>query len=107
MRAEAVEANGNGCSAGGAGTSSLGVASDRNASNECDEWTRSLRNGRLGQNRASTVFRIEQWSSTRSGPLPAGTQGDTTKVGTRTPYGVATVAGTSKAVVFVAPVPPA
>ena len=63
-----------------------GAASVRNASNDCDALTRSLRNGfSLPRKRASTVFRIEQWSSARLGPLPRIVQGETTKVGTRTP----------------------
>ena len=81
-----ASSGGNGASAGGTGTPRRGAASVRYASNERDTLTRSLRNGALWpQKRARIVFRIEQWSSTMSGPLPAGTQGETTNVGTRTP----------------------
>ncbi len=70
---------------GGAPTS-RGAGSLRYDSKVSDTLTRSLKNGLVSpQNRASTVFTIEQWSSVMPGPLPGGVHGDTTNVGTRTP----------------------
>ena len=71
---------------GNAGTSILGRTADKNDSNDLEASTLSLKKGLSSpQNRAMTVFSIEQKSRTISGPLPGVTHGDTTKVGTLTP----------------------
>jgi hypothetical protein len=78
--------NGSGRSGGDGGTFIRGAVSVRKASNECEALTRSLKNGfSAPRNRASTVFKIEQWSNVTLGPLPRPVHGETTKAGTRTP----------------------